>query len=129
MTDLKYGICPDAFWLDREQCCWSSNQTAFGDNCSQVRLLVNKKFCIILLKSPNFLKNLVVDVAQTRWTIRRDCGRLHNSLYFLRPMGFKFCRTGCHSSSHVCSLRLRRCHSRGQCCVHIYFPDNVLIDL
>lgn len=36
MTDLKYGICPDAFWLDREQCCWSSNQTAFGDNCSQV---------------------------------------------------------------------------------------------
>ena len=38
MTDLKYGICPDAFWLDREQCCWSSNQTAFGDNCSQVFL-------------------------------------------------------------------------------------------
>lgn len=37
MTDLKYGICPEAFWLDREQCCWSSNQTAFGfDNCSQV---------------------------------------------------------------------------------------------
>ncbi|KZS08629.1 Chloride channel protein [Daphnia magna] len=36
MTDLKYGICPGAFWLDREQCCWSSNQTAFGlDNCSQ----------------------------------------------------------------------------------------------
>ncbi|EFX79887.1 hypothetical protein DAPPUDRAFT_319185 [Daphnia pulex] len=36
MTDLKYGICPEAFWLDREQCCWSSNQTAFGyDNCSQ----------------------------------------------------------------------------------------------
>lgn len=36
MTDLKYGICPEAFWFDREQCCWSSNQTTFSDNCSQV---------------------------------------------------------------------------------------------
>ena len=40
MTDLKYGICPDAFWLDREQCCWSSNQTAFGGNCSQVFYII-----------------------------------------------------------------------------------------
>jgi len=31
MTDLKYGICPDAFWLDREQCCWSSQ----AENCTQ----------------------------------------------------------------------------------------------
>ncbi len=38
MTDLKYGICPEAFWFDREQCCWSSNQTTFSDNCSQVTL-------------------------------------------------------------------------------------------
>jgi len=37
MTDLKYGICPEAFWFDREQCCWSSNETSFSDNCSQVR--------------------------------------------------------------------------------------------
>lgn len=36
MTDLKYGICPEAFWFDREQCCWSSNETTFSDNCSQV---------------------------------------------------------------------------------------------
>lgn len=37
MTDLKYGICPGAFWFDREQCCWSSNQTSFSeDSCSQV---------------------------------------------------------------------------------------------
>ncbi|KAK2720092.1 H(+)/Cl(-) exchange transporter 5-like isoform X2 [Artemia franciscana] len=36
MTDLKYGICPEAFWLDEEQCCWSSNETTFGaNNCSQ----------------------------------------------------------------------------------------------
>lgn len=41
MTDLKYGICPDAFWFDREQCCWSSNQTSFSDNCSQVKAVVS----------------------------------------------------------------------------------------
>lgn len=37
MTDLKLGICPQAFWLNREQCCWSSNETTFDSgNCSQV---------------------------------------------------------------------------------------------
>ncbi|XP_037035268.1 H(+)/Cl(-) exchange transporter 5 isoform X7 [Bradysia coprophila] len=36
MTDLKLGICPQAFWLNREQCCWSSNETTFDSgNCSQ----------------------------------------------------------------------------------------------
>lgn len=36
MTDLKFGICPQAFWLNREQCCWSSNETTFEvGNCSQ----------------------------------------------------------------------------------------------
>lgn len=38
MTDLKLGICPQAFWLNREQCCWSSNETSFdAGNCSQVK--------------------------------------------------------------------------------------------
>ncbi|XP_058790647.1 H(+)/Cl(-) exchange transporter 5 isoform X2 [Phymastichus coffea] len=38
MTDLKYGICPQAFWLNKEQCCWSYTETSFdGDNCSQWR--------------------------------------------------------------------------------------------
>lgn len=37
MTDLKFGICPQAFWLNKEQCCWSYNETTFdGENCSQV---------------------------------------------------------------------------------------------
>lgn len=37
MTDLKFGICPQAFWLNSEQCCWSSNETTFENgNCSQV---------------------------------------------------------------------------------------------
>ncbi|XP_014209689.1 H(+)/Cl(-) exchange transporter 5 isoform X2 [Copidosoma floridanum] len=38
MTDLKFGICPQAFWLNKEQCCWSYSETSFtGDNCSQWR--------------------------------------------------------------------------------------------
>ncbi|VDP01675.1 unnamed protein product [Soboliphyme baturini] len=38
MTDLKEGVCPDAFWFDREHCCWSANDTLFaGDKCSAVR--------------------------------------------------------------------------------------------
>ncbi|XP_035210904.1 H(+)/Cl(-) exchange transporter 3-like isoform X3 [Stegodyphus dumicola] len=36
MKDLKEGICPQAFWLNREQCCWSSNDTFYeGDKCAQ----------------------------------------------------------------------------------------------
>ncbi|XP_072931426.1 H(+)/Cl(-) exchange transporter 5 isoform X2 [Epargyreus clarus] len=36
MTDLKFGICPQAFWFNREQCCWSSDETTFDHgNCSQ----------------------------------------------------------------------------------------------
>jgi len=39
MTDLKFGICPQAFWLNKEQCCWSYNETTFdGGNCSQVNI-------------------------------------------------------------------------------------------
>ncbi|KAG0444991.1 hypothetical protein HPB47_005966, partial [Ixodes persulcatus] len=36
MKDLKEGICPQAFWLNKEQCCWASNDTFFkGDDCKQ----------------------------------------------------------------------------------------------
>ncbi|KAG6442792.1 hypothetical protein O3G_MSEX002552 [Manduca sexta] len=36
MTDLKFGICPAAFWFNREQCCWSDTNTTFDSgNCSQ----------------------------------------------------------------------------------------------
>ncbi|KAL0280744.1 UNVERIFIED_CONTAM: hypothetical protein PYX00_001956 [Menopon gallinae] len=36
MSDLKFGICPQAFWLNQEQCCWSSNEMTFDKgNCSQ----------------------------------------------------------------------------------------------
>ncbi|XP_064636222.1 H(+)/Cl(-) exchange transporter 4-like isoform X2 [Lineus longissimus] len=30
MSDLKEGICLDAFWFNREQCCWSANDTLFN---------------------------------------------------------------------------------------------------
>lgn len=36
MKDLKEGICQDVFYLNREQCCWSSNDTFFeGFHCKQ----------------------------------------------------------------------------------------------
>ncbi|XP_076362713.1 H(+)/Cl(-) exchange transporter 5-like isoform X2 [Tachypleus tridentatus] len=36
MKDLKDGVCPQAFWLNREQCCWSSNDTLYEDYyCAQ----------------------------------------------------------------------------------------------
>uniref|UniRef100_A0A0A9Z384 Chloride channel protein n=1 Tax=Lygus hesperus TaxID=30085 RepID=A0A0A9Z384_LYGHE len=39
MSDLKYGLCPQAFWLNREQCCWSTNETTF-----QLKLNMDNKF-------------------------------------------------------------------------------------
>uniref|UniRef100_A0A1A9ZUB7 Chloride channel protein n=1 Tax=Glossina pallidipes TaxID=7398 RepID=A0A1A9ZUB7_GLOPL len=35
MSDLKHGICPLAFWFNREQCCWPTKQSVFDEgNCS-----------------------------------------------------------------------------------------------
>lgn len=35
MSDLKDGICADRFWLDREHCCWSANDSVYKDaDCS-----------------------------------------------------------------------------------------------
>ncbi|CAG9840629.1 unnamed protein product [Diabrotica balteata] len=42
MTDLKFGICPQAFWLNQVQCCWSSNETSFeAENCSQIKTILS----------------------------------------------------------------------------------------
>ncbi|XP_059157860.1 H(+)/Cl(-) exchange transporter 4-like isoform X2 [Physella acuta] len=40
MSDLKEGVCLEAFWFNREQCCWSGpslNSTSFNDydGCDQ----------------------------------------------------------------------------------------------
>ncbi|XP_031357157.1 H(+)/Cl(-) exchange transporter 5 isoform X2 [Photinus pyralis] len=36
MTDLKFGICPQAFWLNQEHCCWSPSEADLDSgNCSQ----------------------------------------------------------------------------------------------
>ncbi|XGW09596.1 hypothetical protein V3C99_011685 [Haemonchus contortus] len=32
MSDLKDGVCAGRFWLDREHCCWSSNDTVYKDS-------------------------------------------------------------------------------------------------
>ncbi|KAK8379882.1 hypothetical protein O3P69_019710 [Scylla paramamosain] len=35
MSDLRFGVCQQAFWFNQEQCCWSSNETIYGpNNCS-----------------------------------------------------------------------------------------------
>lgn len=36
LTDLKFGLCPSAFYLNKEQCCWSSDETVMdiSGNCS-----------------------------------------------------------------------------------------------
>ncbi|XP_061416629.1 H(+)/Cl(-) exchange transporter 4-like isoform X1 [Lethenteron reissneri] len=31
MSDLKEGVCLTGLWLNREQCCWGSNETTFED--------------------------------------------------------------------------------------------------
>ncbi|XP_052793749.1 H(+)/Cl(-) exchange transporter 4-like isoform X2 [Mya arenaria] len=36
LSDIKEGICRDAFWLNKEQCCWSANDTNIEEaSCSQ----------------------------------------------------------------------------------------------
>lgn len=36
MEDLRFGICPEALWLNKHQCCWSSNETfSEDDGCHQ----------------------------------------------------------------------------------------------
>ncbi|XP_025085374.1 H(+)/Cl(-) exchange transporter 3-like isoform X2 [Pomacea canaliculata] len=37
MSDLKEGVCLEAFWFNQEQCCWSGNSTTFNDEggCDQ----------------------------------------------------------------------------------------------
>lgn len=39
MSDLKEGICLEAFWFNREQCCWRTNDTSFDEEegCTAVR--------------------------------------------------------------------------------------------
>ncbi|XP_022324151.2 H(+)/Cl(-) exchange transporter 4-like isoform X2 [Crassostrea virginica] len=32
MSDLKEGICAEAFWLNREQCCWSVSKADIDDD-------------------------------------------------------------------------------------------------
>lgn len=36
LTDIKFGLCPSAFYLNKEQCCWSSNETVIdiSGNCT-----------------------------------------------------------------------------------------------
>lgn len=35
MIDLKEGVCPDKFYLNKESCCWSANFTKDQSSCPQ----------------------------------------------------------------------------------------------
>lgn len=35
MLYIQDGVCADRFWLDREHCCWSANDSVYKDaDCS-----------------------------------------------------------------------------------------------
>lgn len=113
MTDLKFGICPDAFWLNMEQCCWSSNETTFAGvegNCSQVfmhfswRWFRNSRF--------SFLKILFLFWKLVAYVVRNfrfvSCWIL--GVHRLLPIVCHFCplicSSGCRIGQSFCSLRL-----------------------
>ncbi|XP_054723401.1 H(+)/Cl(-) exchange transporter 5-like isoform X2 [Uloborus diversus] len=42
MKDLKEGICLQAFWFNKEQCCWLSNTTFYeGDECNEIKTILS----------------------------------------------------------------------------------------
>lgn len=120
MTDLKLGICPQAFWLNREQCCWSMNETTFDvGNCSQVcsiyyQLQADDKY--------NFV--LVVYLARGNGSLARWCRRLFRVIFVLYVVGTILCRTKCIASENVCSVRVRFGYTGDQDnSVRIYYPQ------
>lgn len=42
--NLRSGICKKAFWLNREQCCWDSNDIGYDNYhqvlCKDVQILI-----------------------------------------------------------------------------------------
>lgn len=49
MSDLKEGVCVEAFWFNKEQCCWSGDSTTFDEegDCDQVWYMAK---CLLLSK-------------------------------------------------------------------------------
>lgn len=98
MTDLKFGICPQAFWLNKEQCCWAYNETTFnGDNCSQVSrfptfrpFIPNYCFCFeaVFSHCPVFLS--VVNMAPSIQAVERWRRALYHFLHVLYCLGPAF---------------------------------------
>lgn len=104
MTDLKLGICPTAFWLNQEQCCWSFE----SGNCSQVRQISNKILERITKIIYFFLFFCTVEnvVGVNRHIQRRRCS-LYNFIFFLHNMGIIFCIFKCVISTYVCTVCMR----------------------
>ncbi|KAI0985031.1 hypothetical protein GJ496_010668 [Pomphorhynchus laevis] len=72
ITDLRYGICPDAFWLNKEHCCWSSSNITFDRygvvNCPEWydwSLLIssgNQNASIIIQSNKEYILNFTMYV-------------------------------------------------------------------
>ena len=49
LSHWRSGVCVQAFWLNREQCCWASSHVLYDDVhneiCDQVRLMERTNEC------------------------------------------------------------------------------------
>lgn len=110
MTDLKFGICPQAFWLNREQCCWSSNETSFeAGNCSQVSCFAVAGFLFLRIWGIyfNVVFFSVVDLARSFGTSQAGSRGLYSFLYVLYNLGPTVCSPFGFPGKDVRSLCLR----------------------
>ena len=131
LTDIKLGICPSAFYLNKEQCCWSSNETVvdISGNCtlwqSWPELLDQGKFSsfwqvdtrdwlsprkITQLYLGLLTRNLIFSHRQNR----NQCERICHIILFLCHCRSDICRISCQLGSHVCSLRMWLRYPRNQ---------------
>ena len=69
MTHIKDGICMNAFWLNKPQCCWASKDVTYdfynNPKCSQV-----KKYFITKFQTKS-IKKCFTKVVQLARSIRR----------------------------------------------------------
>ena len=62
MSDLKEGVCLEAFWLNREHCCWAANDTTFdSERCTQV------SSCVFVALVQSVDNHLAVEMCKCMW--------------------------------------------------------------
>ena len=137
LTDLKFGICPTAFYLNMEQCCWSSNETVrkgekngntldlisfyfqlrdISGNCSLwqtwpevFKIVQNLLKLQINISIVYFYSWLILPIVGC-WDLKGFSSWLPDSLPGLSQLGAPFCWLGCLPSPDVCALCVRLRH-------------------